>query len=193
MYSRDPFNVRKPPPPALGYLQGAASAAAQKASETVQKAAESLQDADMSFKLPSNIPNFDNAQRRFEDHVWNKFAGNEKGLPMYKDKPASHGTRGVAAKWCHGRKRVAVVVVAVLAAFYWLGWLGSSAASEEGVDGARKEWMGSGKKGRIDWETRRESVKDAFLLSWKGYEEHGWGKSSASQLWMQTDSAANRL
>lgn len=129
----------------------------------------------MSFRLPSNIPNFDNAQRRFEDNVWNKFSGNEKGLPMYKDKPTGYGAKRSAGSW--GKKRVGVVVLLVLGAIYWFGW-SSSGGTEAVESGKDAGWRGSiipGKKGKIDWGTRRESVKDAFLLSWKGYEQHGWG------------------
>lgn len=27
----------------------------------------------------------------------------------------------------------------------------------------------------IDWNARREKVRDAFIISWDGYEQHGWG------------------
>ena len=185
MYSRDPFNLRKAPPTALTYLQSTAShvstvaqrateKAAEAVSETVQAATDKVKDADMSFKLPSNVPNFDNAQRRFEDHVWNKFSGNEKELPMYKDKP-TYGAR--EGGWFSGKKRIGVIALVVLGAVYWLGW-SSRGSSEGGVDNGKKTgWMPGkqpGKKG-VDWNLRRENVKDAFLLSWKGYEEHGWG------------------
>ncbi|KAJ4301095.1 mannosyl-oligosaccharide alpha-1,2-mannosidase [Kalmusia sp. IMI 367209] len=182
MYSRDPFNLRKAPPSALTFLQTAAShtltTTVQKASETVQKATETLADADMSFKLPNNIPNFDNAQRRFEDHVWNKFSGNEKGLPMYKDKPTGYGARRGAGRW--GKRRAGLIALVVLGVLYWFGW--ASGGGEEGVEGKKEGgWRGvlpgsqTGKKGKVDWGTRKESVREAFLLSWRGYEEHGWG------------------
>lgn len=185
MYSRDPFNLRKAPPSALAYLHTAAShaqkateKAAEAVSETVQAATEKVKDADMSFKLPQAIPDFDSAQRKFEDHVWNKFGGNESGLPMYKDKPTGYGVKRSGGRW--GRKRVAAIALVVLGALYWFGW-SSGGGSGEGVDGGKKSsWMPgaqTGKKG-VDWNTRRESVKDAFLLSWRGYEEHGWGTFS---------------
>ena len=28
----------------------------------------------------------------------------------------------------------------------------------------------------LDWESRRERVKDVFMYSWKGYVNHAWGK-----------------
>jgi mannosyl-oligosaccharide alpha-1,2-mannosidase len=27
----------------------------------------------------------------------------------------------------------------------------------------------------IDWESRREKVRDAFIISWDGYEQYAWG------------------
>lgn len=194
MYSRDPFNLRKTPPSALTYLQSAASHAstvAQKAtekaaeavSETVQAATDKVKDADMSFKLPSNIPNFDNAQRRFEDNVWNKFSGNDKELPMYKDKPTYGARRG--GGWFSGRRRVGVIALVVLGALYWLGWSNRGDAGEKVETGKKGSWIPGAQTGKknVDWDTRRESVKNAFLLSWKGYEEHGWGRSRTNCNW----------
>lgn len=180
MNSRDPFNLRKAPPSALALLQSAAAKTLETSSAAVQKAQESLQDADMSFRLPSNVPNFDNAQRRFEDHVWNKFTGAEKGLPMYKDKPAGYGARREARRWCGSKRRVGLILAVVFGLFYWMGWFGSG-GTDEGSQGKTEGWGsvfrggGQGKKGDVDWDKRAESVKEAFLLSWKGYEDHGWG------------------
>jgi hypothetical protein len=145
--------------------------------ESYQAATDKVKDADMSFKLPNNVPNFDNAQRRFEDHVWNKFGGNEKELPMYKDKPSYGARRGRG--WFSGKTRVGIIAFVVLGAVYWL-WFSNRGLSEPmAEDGKKTSWTPgkqTGKKG-VNWSTRRESVKDAFLLSWKGYEEHGWGRS----------------
>lgn len=182
MNSRDPFNIRKAPPSALAVLQNAATKTLDTSAATVRKAQKSLQDADMSFRMPSNVPNFENAQRRLEDHVWNRFTGNEKGLPMYKDKPATYGARRDAQRWFGGKRRIALIALALLGVLYWIGWLGRG-GTEEGVEGGEKGRIGSllsqggiGKKGKVDWDMRRDSVRDAFLLSWKGYEEHGWGE-----------------
>lgn len=32
-----------------------------------------------------------------------------------------------------------------------------------------------GQHQNIDWNARREKVRDAFISSWDGYEQHGWG------------------
>jgi hypothetical protein len=136
----------------------------------------------MSFQIPNRVPDFNDAQRRFEDNVWSKFTGNEKGLPMYKDKPAGYGAR--KGKWYGGKRRIAAVGLVVLGLLYWFGGSGSGSEGKmkdswadiipgKGLGGLGAE----GKNGKVDWEKRRESVKNAFLLSWKGYEEHGWGMS----------------
>lgn len=138
----------------------------------------------MSFAVPRNVPNFENAQRRFEDNVWSKVTGNEKGLPMYKDKPSgkSYGY-GVKSRkgFIRNRKAVGVVALVVLGLLYWFGWSSTPAdldgkteekgSSFGGIVGA----VTGGKKSIIDWEKRREDVKNAFLLSWHAYEKHGWG------------------
>ncbi|KAI9870052.1 MAG: mannosyl-oligosaccharide alpha-1,2-mannosidase, partial [Watsoniomyces obsoletus] len=98
MYTnRDPFNLRGKAslaPSAFSLLQSAAQKTAQQSSQAlastkqaVEATAQAIKDSDMSFAVPRNVPNFNNAQRQFEDNVWNKVTGNEKGLPMYKDKP----------------------------------------------------------------------------------------------------------
>ncbi|KAK1919659.1 hypothetical protein P3342_001952 [Pyrenophora teres f. teres] len=94
--TRDPFNRRGKAsfktPTAFGILQNAANKTAFQAVQSTRQAVEAtrqaIQDSDMSFAIPRNVPNFESAQRKFEDNVWNKIPGNEKGLPMYKDKPS---------------------------------------------------------------------------------------------------------
>lgn len=143
----------------------------------------------MSFAVPRNVPNFENAQRRFEDNVWNKFTGNEKGLPMYKDKPSGktygYGVQSSRRGFMRSRRGVAVIALVVLSVLYYFGWSSTPAdlADATGSKTADKgsSWGGIGsagagsKKGKVDWDKRREDVKSAFLLSWNAYEKHGWG------------------
>ncbi|KAJ4370676.1 mannosyl-oligosaccharide alpha-1,2-mannosidase [Neocucurbitaria cava] len=195
MYStRDPFNLRSKAslasPTAFSLLQNAANHTASRALESskqvVEATKQAIQDTDMSFAVPRNVPNFESAQRRFEDNVWNKFAGNEKGLPMYKDKPTGYGYGGGARGrkgFMRSKRGMGLIALVVLGLFYWFGW--SSSGTKVGLDGEKKESGSSwspisgggtgGKKEKVDWEQRREEVKNAFLLSWNAYEEHGWG------------------
>jgi len=170
MYTtRDPFNLRskasRAAPSALSLLQTAAT----RTTQAVELTSKALQDADM---------NIESAQRRFEENVWNKVTGNEKGLPMYKDKPTGYGYGGGRGKptFVRSKKGAVTAALVVLGLLYWLfvpganqtpaarlstgtGWFGGSAA-------AKKDTV---------WETRRQEVREAFLLSWNAYEEHGWG------------------
>ncbi len=137
----------------------------------------------MSFRLPNNVPNFDNAQRRFEDNVWSRFTGTEKGLPMYKDKPAGYRARKEARR-CGGKRRVALVVSVVLGLFWCWALFGPYSAVESGTKGWNiMPGIKKGNKKKADWSTRRDSVRDAFLLSWKSYEDHGWGASHGVCRW----------
>ncbi|KAF2263624.1 seven-hairpin glycosidase [Lojkania enalia] len=180
MYSRDPFNLRKSTAPsAFTLLQNAATKTIESGSQAIESTKQALQDTDMSFAVPRNIPNFENAQRRFEDNVWGKFTGNEKGLPMYKDKPANYGGRS-GRPWLRRKRNLGLLVLLVFGFFYWVGWLGRGRVKDDGykiVSDDKGNWgiVGGSKGGKIDWESRKEAVKDAFLLSWKGYEAHGWG------------------
>lgn len=179
MYSRDPFNLRKTTPPsALTFLKSAASQTLHTGAQALEATKQSLHDADMSFSVPRNIPNFENAQRRLEDTVWSKFAGEEKGLPMYKDKPATHHYRKSTGMWFRRKRGLPIILLVLLGCFYWMGWLGGG--HEEGQPTSSSGWggimKGKGRKAnKIDWEARRESVRDAFKLSWSAYEKHGWG------------------
>ncbi|KAH7073001.1 glycoside hydrolase [Paraphoma chrysanthemicola] len=194
--TRDPFNLRGKAslaPSAFSLLQSAAQKTAQQSSQAlastkqaVEATAQAIKDSDMSFAVPRNVPNFNNAQRQFEDNVWNKVTGNEKGLPMYKDKPTgkSYGY-GVRSRkgFLRSRRGIGLIALAVLGLLYWFGWSSTPADLESTAETSKaedKSWSGalsgsSGKKGKVDWEKRREDVKSAFLLSWKAYEKHGWG------------------
>ncbi|KAF2876371.1 glycoside hydrolase [Massariosphaeria phaeospora] len=181
MYSRDPFNLRKAPSSAFALLQSTAAKTVGTSSHAFDSAKKALQDADMAFSIPHNVPNFENAQRRFEDNVWGKFTGNEKGLPMYKDKPAQYGSRKGAGRWLKGKSGAGLLALVVFGCLYWLGWSGSGGTQGDGVASGKTSggWSsvisGAKKTPAVDWEKRRDNVREAFLLSWKGYEEHGWG------------------
>ncbi|KAG9196329.1 Mannosyl-oligosaccharide 1,2-alpha-mannosidase [Alternaria panax] len=194
--TRDPFNLRSKAtfktPSAFAVLQNAANKKASQAVESTKQAVEAtkqaIQDSDMSFAIPRNVPNFESAQRKFEDNVWNKLPGNEKGLPMYKDKPSGKvygyggGARGKRG-FLRSKRGMSLMAMVVLGLFYWFGW--SSGGTNVGMVQEEQDKgksllsnMGAsavGKKSKVDWEKRRQAVKDAFLLSWNAYEEHGWG------------------
>ncbi len=76
-------------------------------------------------------------------------------------------------------------LVFILVVIYWTGMLGSSS----GIKGSLAEkkesalgWLKKGEASGVDWEGRRERVKEAFILSWDGYEQYAWGMFKASSL-----------
>lgn len=153
----------------------------------------------MSFQVPRNIPSFASAQRPYEDGHWRaKSGGSANGytkghysskineyltdghqLPMYKDKPhfAPRRRRGSLQK----NGTYALAILAIMTLLWWTGRFGWSPAAEKGdtapESGASWSWLqGSGKDDAVgDWNDRRELVKEAFKVSWDGYEKYAWG------------------
>lgn len=182
--------------------------------ENTQAKLESLAES-MAFSVPRNVPSFTNPNRELEDHSWSAATGKvhspkspharsstigignitgaaggffkDKELPMYKDKPYYY-TGSYRRKKLWQRKGFWGLFVLLVVGLYWLGIF--SGDQEERtkkipfLKGGKWQWKsGEG----IDWEERREKVKEAFLMSWNGYEKHAWGMffpstSSASKL-----------
>ncbi|KAJ9270640.1 CAZyme family GH47 [Paecilomyces variotii] len=122
-------------------------------------------------------------------HKLNSFFDTEKPLPMYKDKPYFAPRRTGPARQ---RQRIVYGVVGfVVVSLLWL-LLGSGGSEQsktktgslKGGDlwswaqsfehGEAEKPSGRGNSG-IDWDARREKVKDAFMVSWDGYEKYAWG------------------
>ena len=149
----------------------------------------------MSFSMPRNAPNFSNPQRSLENEYWgssglsraqNGHSGTRIGgklenyfdkrqLPMYKDKPYSYAASGRLRPWYRRRRLLGVLLCGLIGLAYWLG-LFSGEASVDRVDNGNS-WVWSRKPGspNVDWNDRRERVKEAFILSWDGYESYAWG------------------
>jgi endoplasmic reticulum Man9GlcNAc2 1,2-alpha-mannosidase len=95
---------------------------------------------------------------------------------MYKDKPYTYGARRPRRMW--RQKRVLFGgVVFLLVLIYWTGIFGSESGMnlEEGKKSVMSMLKG-GDGNTVDWEARRERVKEAFMLSWDGYEQYAWGE-----------------
>ncbi|KAA6416321.1 MAG: glycoside hydrolase family 47 [Lasallia pustulata] len=150
----------------------------------------------MSFSLPKNVPSFTSSQRPYEDGYWghsgqvhrqnghtmngmgDKLNGflDKRELPMYKDKPYSYAASR-RQRSLFKRKRVVFAAISVfLCLVYW--FTSSSSKVPKGVkkNGASaRSWMRKQSGATVDWDERRERVKDAFILSWDGYEQYAWG------------------
>ena len=151
----------------------------------------------MSFSLPKNVPSFTSSQRQYEDGYWghsgqvhrqnghtthgmgDKINGffDKRELPMYKDKPYSYAASR-RQRSLFKRKRVIFVAVSLVVFLaYWF----TSSSSAEIPKSVKKNgasawsWMKKPSGPTVDWDERRERVKDAFILSWDGYEQYAWG------------------
>lgn len=107
----------------------------------------------------------------------------KKELPMYKDKPYNYaGSRKYTP--VYRRKRIlggAILIVIGLA--YWAGILSTSTVKPKPRDTSKSAWnwlSSPAMSASVNWDDRREKVKEAFMLSWDGYEQYAWGKSFMS-------------
>ena len=114
---------------------------------------------------------------------------------MYKDKPYFAPRRTGP----RSRRRKAVyaglcIFVVTLLWRYVYGPVSWNGFGQRGVDWAKGaelyEWMltlekeskggdgkgDGGKEKYVDWEARREKVRDAMIVSWDGYEQFAWGE-----------------
>ncbi|KAL4975735.1 glycoside hydrolase [Aspergillus desertorum] len=118
----------------------------------------------------------------------NNFFSGDRTLPMYKDKPYFAPRRtGPRLR----RRRVLQGTILLLALFslwyivtgpsdtYRSPWTPDTVKGEElwrwvqSLD-SEQSYDGAPLK-NIDWEARREKVRDAFIVSWDGYEQYAWG------------------
>lgn len=111
--------------------------------------------------------------------------GRKESLPMYKDKPSNfYGAGGRNARQWMRRKRTLGGVLGVFALLSWwfgilspLSWItgGSEEKSTTSTSSKTKGWgLFSGTE-PVNWDDRAQRVKEAFQISWSGYEKYGWG------------------
>lgn len=151
--------------------------------------------ATMSYALPQNGPTHRHTEQwsRFgEEHTANtnpsmseKMSdmfgnGRRDSLPMYKDKPAGYfGASARRGVWYRRKRVVAAVLGSMAGLSWWFGILSPlSYVSGGGQQEGGKSWSltGGGKGEVVDWGNRAERVKDAFKISWGGYEKYAWGR-----------------
>ncbi|KAL8821635.1 MAG: hypothetical protein Q9191_007271 [Dirinaria sp. TL-2023a] len=124
-------------------------------------------------KMPSQNGNANGIGRKLEGYFDNR------QLPMYKDKPYSYvSSRRKPPPY----KRPQILLGSFLVFFGLLYWLGifspllrkSRRIIEPGKVDLSRLMPGLA---AVDWEDRRERVKEAFVLSWDGYEKNAWATS----------------
>lgn len=111
--------------------------------------------------------------------------GKKESLPMYKDKPNNfYGPGGRNARQWMRRKRTLGGVLGMFALLSWwfgilspLSWIsGGSEVQKQTqthvpatiVRGRNKGWWG---QEVVNWDDRAQRVKEAFQISWAGYEK----------------------
>ena len=108
----------------------------------------------------------------------------KRELPMYKDKPYSYAASRRNTPLYRQWRMLAGGILSLLALLYWLRVGGSTLTEKpQGQRNAKSSsWSWAGSTGpAIDWESRREAVREAFILSWDGYEQYAWGMSQGRQ------------
>lgn len=98
---------------------------------------------------------------------------------MYKDKPYSYAASRRQTPWYRRKRGLGGVLLTLVVLAYWLGlFSGSATVSHEKTTNEKSlTWLTKPSDPNVDWNERRERVKDAFALSWDGYEKYAWGLS----------------
>lgn len=120
------------------------------------------------------------------------FFDNDRALPMYKDKPY-FAPRRTAPRSRRRRVLYGGLCLFVLVIMWYYGpgsgvWKGFRSSKDSLTIGEELwEWVQSldeqesvsGNWGQVkpaEWAARREKVRDAFIVSWDGYERNAWGE-----------------
>lgn len=154
----------------------------------------------MSFSAPRNVPNFNSQQRSVENGYWgssglsrtqNGHSGariggklenyfDKRQLPMYKDKPYNYAASGRQRPWYQRRRILAGLLCGIFGLAYWLGLFPGGARVDHVEIDKSWPWLRKSTSSNMNWNDRRERVKEAFTLSWDGYEKYAWGRSMLS-------------
>ena len=96
-------------------------------------------------------------------------------LPMYKDKPYSYAASRRALPFYRRWRPMGAAILSFLALAYWSGALSSVPLLAQEKSASKMSWSWLSKESSVDWDARRENVKEIFTLSWDGYEQYAWG------------------
>jgi mannosyl-oligosaccharide alpha-1,2-mannosidase len=101
-----------------------------------------------------------------------KLNPSENQLPMYKDKPMEARFRPALGGGPRRKQRLIYgLIIGVLMFFVYRLGQESSNVSPANV----KSWIWGKSAPPISWKDRQSAVKEAFRLSWQGYEKYAWG------------------
>lgn len=143
----------------------------------------------MSFSASGNV----NGHRHPNDASWGSAGQNaytksnigakldgyfdKKELPMYKDKPYNYASSR-RKPWYQKWRFTFAVILLLLGLLYWIGLFSPPTTATARVKDTSKStwsWMNKPGAAKVNWNDRREKVKEAFMRSWDGYEKYAWG------------------
>ncbi|KAL8821802.1 MAG: hypothetical protein Q9223_000214 [Gallowayella weberi] len=141
----------------------------------------------MSLSGPRNV----NGYRHQQDETWGSAGANgysrsnisakldgyfdKRELPMYKDKPYNYASSRRRPLWQKWRFTFSILLLLV-ALLYWIGLFSPTSTKPKAKDSKSTwSWLNKPAGLKVDWDERREKVKDAFILSWDGYHKYAWG------------------
>ncbi|KAL8808353.1 MAG: hypothetical protein Q9182_000173 [Xanthomendoza sp. 2 TL-2023] len=142
----------------------------------------------MSLAGPRNV----NGYRHQQDETWGSAGANgfsrsnisakldgyfdKRELPMYKDKPYNYASSRRKPIWQKWRFTFSILFLLV-GLLYWIGIFSPTSTKAKVKDTSKSTWSWLNKPAgpKVDWDERREKVKDAFIMSWDGYHKHAWG------------------
>ena len=123
----------------------------------------------MSFTTPQRLPDFNNQERRqYENWIHVNRPTRSNSAFTYKDKPFYGGVHPAkrkhwyTSKWFLGPICIIFIIYLILQL---------SPATRHDFDENMDRYQVA-----LDWNSRRERVKEVFMYSWKGYVDHAWGK-----------------
>ena len=207
---RDPFDLRRSP--ASNIIRGTATNITQRVREATTKAYDTSKQAieDMSsYSTPQNIPSFTSPHREMESRPWassgvtsrshngplgagvingvqdrmGTFFEKKQDLPMYKDKPYSYSSSRRHQPAWRGKRVIGIATTFTVFVLYLLGFFSSSDSTNQKTKSGWTFYQGNEKAGtQIEWLDRRESVKEAFSLSWDAYDRYAWGTSTSIEV-----------
>ena len=105
----------------------------------------------------------------------------KKELPMYKDKPYNYAGSRRYTPFYRQKRVISGALLVVIGLAYWFGIRSPSAVKPKVRDTNKSAWNWLSSPAAsvpVDWDDRREKVKEAFMLSWDGYEQYAWGTLS---------------
>lgn len=117
------------------------------------------------------------------------FFNNDRTLPMYKDKPYFQPRRTAPRKRWRPLFVLGLCTLALLGIYRSSLFSSQDSGPKEPKDRGEELWKWTQRlqqegysEEKIDWADCREKVRDAFIVSFEGYEKDAWGKRTREMI-----------